>query len=426
MNGPGNQKKFNSQWPLWLEKEVKNNLWKLVTPALLTLAALTDRSKYSIDIVDEEFQQVDTDSYYDIVAMYTITPNVKRAYDWSKYFKAKGSWIVLGGVHATVMPEEASEFADTVLIGEGEYIWPKFLKDYEEGQARSFYNQPVGEVKVEDSPLPAFELLPASGRKIIPIQTARGCPHGCRFCNVKSLYGKGYRCKSVERVELEINRVIDLCRGSTIYFTDDNLFCNMERAKKLMEVVGGYNILWYTNSDLSFGMDEKFLKLAYKSGCRQVLIGFESITAKSLKDIDSNNFKMRHIPLYHEVIERIQSNGIGVVGSFIVGLDGDDQRVFDTLADFIFRSKLYGVSITMNTPYPGTESFKEMAGADRILTYDWDQYTIFQPVIKSSTMSSEELSRSYVNLLKKINSPEYTSQKLKYFKENIKNIKGKN
>ncbi|WP_432409025.1 B12-binding domain-containing radical SAM protein [Wukongibacter sp. M2B1] len=422
MNGPGNERKFNSQWPLWLEKEVKNNLWNLVTPALLTLASLTDRSKYSIELIDEEFQNVDINTDYDIVAMYTITPNVKRAYDWAKYFRAKGSWVVLGGVHASLIPTEAREFADTVLVGEGEYIWPQFLKDFEKGKAQNLYMQSIGRVKIEDSPLPAFDLIPESARKIVPIQTARGCPHGCRFCNVKSLYGDGYRSKSIERIDLEIKKAMELCRGSTLYFTDDNLFCKKERAKKLLHVVRDYKVRWYTNSDLSFGMDEKFLKLAYKSGCRQVLIGFESVTAKNLRGIDQSNFKMRHIPLYHEVIERIQSNGIGVVGSFIVGLDGDDHGVFETLAEFIFRTKLYGVSITINTPYPGTESFKAMSSANRILTYDWDQYTIFQPVIKSTKMSNEELNESYINLLKKINSPEYTAQKLQYFKENIKNI----
>ncbi|SCY70418.1 B12-binding domain-containing radical SAM protein [Alkaliphilus peptidifermentans] len=424
MNGPGGNRKFNSQWPLWLEKEVNNHLWRLVTPALLTLAALTDKSKYIIDVVDEEFQQVDTEAYYDIVAMYTITPNAKRAYSWSRYFKARGSWVALGGVHATIIPKEASEYADTVLVGEGEYIWPQFLKDFQEGKPQDLYFQPFGEVKVNDSPLPAFEFIPESGRRIVPIQTARGCPHGCRFCNVKNLYGREYRSKSIEKVGEEVNRVMDLCKGSTIYFTDDNLFCHMERAKRLLYLLGDYRAMWYTNSDLSFGMNEEFIKLAYKSGCRQVLIGFESITAKNLKDIDYTNFKMRHIPLYQETIERIQSNGIGVVGSFIVGLDGDDCSVFDTLADFIFQTKLYGVSITVNTPYPGTEIFKTMDSRNRISSYDWDQYTIFQPVIKSSHMTYEELNKGYINLLKQINSPAYTAQKLQYFKENIKNLRG--
>lgn len=423
MNGPGNGRRYNSQWPAWLDESVKNNLWKLVTPALLTLAALTDSSKYRIDLVDEEFQNVNTEEYYDIVAMYTITPNINRAYTWVKHFKRMGSWVVLGGVHVSVCTQEACTLADTVLVGEGEYIWPQFLKDFELGKQKNIYIQPTGEVDLEHSPLPAFELIPKSARSIIPVQTARGCPHACRFCNIKGLYGKSYRHKSFEKVALEIEKLVGLYNRSTIYFTDDNLFCDKDRAERLLSVVGEFSIPWYTHSDISFGLNESLIKRAYKSGCRQVLIGFESITPGNLEGVDNSNFKMRHIPMYSELIDRIQSNGIGVVGSFIVGLDGDNNKSFNDLADFIFKARLYGASITVSTPFPGTELFKEMALAKRITTYDWDKYTIFQPVITSAQMSPRELNDSYIKLMKKINSQECIANRLDYFKQNIKNLR---
>lgn len=420
LNGPGHEKKYNSQWPGWLEKAVISGLWRVINPAILVLAALTDRSKYSVDVVDEEFQEVDTMKRYDIAAMYTITPNVKRAYFWAEYFRKRGTWVVLGGVHATVLPQEASLYADTVLIGEGEYIWPGFLSDFEAGTQKKTYFQALGEVNIEHSPVPAFEYIPQNARRIIPIQTARGCPHGCRFCSIKSLYGMAYRPKSLDRVCQEIDNAVTVSRRSTIYFTDDNLFCHKDRARKFADQIKDYGISWYTNSDLSFGQDGVFLKEIYKSGCRQVLIGFESLNTANLKQMDQSNFKMRHVPLYEDTIDRIQSNGIGVVGSFIVGLDEDDEGIFERLKEFIFRTKLYGASITVNTPYPGTELFKEMDQAKRIATYDWDQYTIFQPVIKPGKMDKEKLEENYVNLLQTIYSQEFILNKIQFFKEKFK------
>lgn len=423
-NGPGNERKWNTTWHKELEAAVSRNMWKIVTPGVLVLAALTDSSYYKVDVVDEEFQEVDRSKYYDIVAMYTVTPNVKRTYMWAEYYRSRGTYVVLGGVHATMCPDEASIHADTLILGEVEYIWPEFLRDFENGEARREYAQSVGTVDINKSPVPSFELLPPNGRRLIPIQTARGCPHGCHFCNLRSLYGSIYRAKDVKLVEDELKAAKIVNNRATIYFTDDNLFCNEQRAKELLITIKKQSISWYANSDLSIGQNDELLKLAGESGCRQILIGFESINQANLKGLDENNFKSRQFQSYKDVIAKIQAYGIGVVGSFILGLDEDGKDVFDQTVKFIKDTNLYGANITVNTPYPGTRMFDKMLNEGRITTFDWDKYTIFQPIIQPLKMSIEELNEGYIRTIKEVNSAENIIKRIEFFKEQFKRLKG--
>lgn len=424
-NGPGNGKKWNTAWPGELEKAVDANLWKLVTPGVLLLAAMVDPSEYKVDLVDETFQSVDENIDYDIVGMYTVTSNVMRTYRYADAFRSRSAHVVLGGVHASVCPEEAGRHADTVLVGECEYIWPEFLKDFRAHRTKKRYVQPVGTVDINDAPVPAFDLLPPQGRRLIPLQTARGCPHSCSFCNVKSLYGKKYRPKKLDRVKNELQAVMNINPRATLYFTDDNLFYNVTRSRRFLDMLDGcgYRLNWYANSDLGIGRDEDLIKAAYKSGCRQVLIGFESLNRANLDGIDEDNFKHSNFNSYREIIERIQSNGIAVIGSFIIGLEQDVPGTFDQLADFIDKSNLYGASITVSTPYPGTKLFGELRRDNGIATYDWDEYTIFQPVIKHRHMSRAGLNEGYTKLLLEINAPRNIMRRREYFKNIIAGVR---
>ena len=420
--GPGNKRKWNSEWPEELENKIDAGSWKIVTPGVLAIAGLTDSLNYNIDLVDEEFQEIDANKNYDIVAFYTVTSNIKRVYKLAAYFKQKGSYIVMGGVHVCVCPDEAAPYADTIIMGEAENNWQLFLKDLKKGKPKRIYKEKVGVFDVNQTSVPRFDLLPENGRRIIPIQTARGCPHGCKFCNLRSIYGEGYRAKSIDKVTDEVEAALRVNPRAIIYFTDDNLFCYKERAKELVSRLAEYKITWYTNSDLSFGNDDNFLKTIYKSGCRQVLIGFESINAANLNNIDENNFKKHHHSSYKKIIENIQSNGIGIIGSFIIGLEHDKKDIFDDMIKFAYDTHLYGMSITVNTPYPGTIMFDKLKKEDEILTYDWNKYTIFQPVIKTKNMSIEELNKGYIRLLGEVNSPKHNLRKLVYFKEKGKQL----
>lgn len=416
-NGPGNHKKWNSALTDELENSIDKSLWKIATPGLLLIASLTDKSKYQTDVIEEEDFEIDFSVKYDIVAMYTITPNAKRAYYLAAKFKETGSYIVLGGVHVSVCREEATVYADTLLLGECEVIWPEFLKNFENGKQRKIYESKLGSVDLKQSPTPDFNYIGNAKKKIIPIQTARGCPHGCKFCNLRSLYGKDYRAKEITQVAREIEAALEVNPKATIYFTDDNFFCAKERAGRLLDCIKEYGVYWYVNSEISISDEIDLLDKAYDSGCRQILIGLESIRPETLIGQDENDFKSRYAKRYLDCIKHIQQQGIGVVGSFIMGMDGDNYESFEKTARFIWDATLYGANITMATPYPGTLLYKKLVSENRLLINDWDKYTIFQPIYSPVNLSIDDLNQGYVKLLETIHSDAYTNRKLVYFKE---------
>lgn len=422
--GPSQNSKWNIDFSKDLEMRLTKTLWKVTTPGPLVLASKTIEAGEDVYYVDEEHGEVRLDIKYDIVAMYLVTPNARKGYEWARYFKKRGSYIVMGGVHAAVCLSETKAHADTVLLGEGEYIWEDFLSDYKQNAPKRVYQQEIGCLDVNTSPIPAYHLIAQNSRAIIPVQTARGCPHGCRFCNVRNIYGLNYRYKDEQKVVKEIESALSCNSKAKIYFTDDNFFCDGERTRKLLNFLESLHIQWIANADISFGSDVEMIKSAYKSGCRQVLIGFESINSNNLEHIDVHNFKYEHYSSYPKVISNIQRHGIGVIGSFIIGLDDDDSSVFIKTEEFIYENKLFGANITVNTPYPGTPSFHSLKKQNRIRTYDWNQYTIFQPVITPKRMTYEELCSGYVKLMKSVHSDERNLEVIMHFKEIIKSLRG--
>lgn len=424
MNGPGCNKRWNSDWPPQVEESISASMWNVFTPGVLTLSSLCDSSTHAVDVVDEEFCQIDTNAHYDIVAMYLITPNAKRGYMLSELFRRHGAYIVFGGVHTLVCEQEAASCADTVLLGEAEQIWPEFLEDYEHARPKKRYVQNTGTLDISTSPIPDFQKLPENARRIIPVQTSRGCPHGCRFCNVKNVYGLEYRCKPYKQVEQEVQSALSVNRRAVIYFTDDNFMCRQERAVILLEQLMEQRFKWYANTDISLGDNEKLLRLAYKSGCRQVLIGFESLNESNLDGIDADNFKSKRVNQYKESIKRIQGNGIGIIGSFIVGLEMDDTDNFDRIYEFANQTGLYGVSVTACTPYPGTALFEQAKADGKVLTCDWDKYTIFEPVLTPGKMTVGELRKGYSDLISRLHSAQSLNTRLEVFKEQMRVNKG--
>jgi radical SAM superfamily enzyme YgiQ (UPF0313 family) len=422
MSGISGSGLYNAGWTKEIENAVNRGRWNVITPSVLLLAAIALEEAFEVDIVDEEFREIDQSRVYHIVCIYTVTPNVKRAYRYADKYRKEGTFIAIGGVHSSVMYKEASEHCDTIMIGEGEYTFRQFLTDYRSGTVKKSYVQKQGTVKMKDSPIPLYNYLNTGEQKLIPVQTARGCPHNCNFCNVNSLYGKGFRAKECEQIVNELVEIKKLPAAKKIYITNDNLLSSLEHFNQLTLVLKETAFTWYANTDISFGVQERYIRQAYDSGLRQVLIGFESIIKDNLYQLDTGNFKFRYLRRYKELIENIQSNGVGVVGSFMVGQLHDTEETFKYLEEFIYETKLYGASVTVMTPYPGTKLFYSMKKEDRITTYDWDYYTIFQPVIKADNLSMERVNELYLKLLEKIMSKEYINNKVRYFTKVYKEL----
>lgn len=423
MNGPSGDFRYNNLLPEHICHLINHSLWKVVTPSILVLASIALEEGFEVELADEAFREVDLEKHYDIISFYVITPNAKRSYYLAKKLKEKGCHIVMGGVHPLFMTEEVKQHCDTVMLGEGEVIFRKYLRDVKLNCVKAMYKQEKGKINIKNSPVPAFKILNHEEQKLIPIQTARGCSHACRFCNVRSLYGNNLRTKSFLQINKELAEAEKLQHGNMVYITDDNILSNQKHFKMLISIMKNTRFTWYANTDISFGADEQLIQKAWKSGLRQVLIGLEGVQESTLIGIDKDAFKQNYMTKYKEYIDKIQSHGIGVIGSFIVGNETDTPDTFKKLYEFILESKLYGASITVATPYPGTALYYKLEEEDKILTYNWDYYTIFQPLIKMKYITQSEFNKEYTNLLSALNSSEFKQMKLHYFSNIYKELR---
>jgi radical SAM superfamily enzyme YgiQ (UPF0313 family) len=398
---------------------------QLPSLALLTLAGATPAG------VEVEYVEVaDIPAYlerprldFDLVALSTYTARAPEAYQVAEAYRQRGVPVVFGGLHATVLPEEVAGHVDAVVAGEGELLWPEVIRDFQQGGRaglKPIYREArPGEFNLQQAPLPRFDLLQqvaeAAGAALnpvetgilprlgpynrIPIQTSRGCPWDCDFCAASKLYGPRYRLKPVARVLEEVDLVRSLWSRPFIEFADDNTFVNKAWAKELLSELATRNIRYFAETDVSVAYDDELLDLLYPSGCRQVLIGFESPRRESLQRIDLVNWKQRQHDRYLEVIEKIQSRGVSVCGCFIIGLDADTPAVFDELRRFIEQSRLLEVQITVLTPFPGTRLYDRFHREGRLLyPGDWGRCTLFDVNFRPLKMTVEQLEDGLMDL----------------------------
>jgi radical SAM superfamily enzyme YgiQ (UPF0313 family) len=358
---------------------------------------------------------------YDLVALTSYTAMAYEMYELADRYRAAGVPVAIGGLHASFAPEEAKEHADAVCVGEGETLWPEIVADFRRGGVgalRPFYREArPGTYDLSESPMPRFELLLGRRYNRITVQTVRGCPLDCEFCGASKLYGPKYRRKPLEKVLAELRRVKELW-GDNAFFelADDNSFANRRWAREFLEGVQDLDLRWFTETDLSIADDDELLGLLARSGCRQILIGFESVNPPSLENIDRANWKFKRLDRYADAIKKIQSYGVTVNGCFIVGNDGDDPSIFETLRDFIERSELLEAQVTILTPFPGTPLLSRLEREGRLL-YErfWDKCTLFDLVFEPKRMKPDELVEGHMWLMGEIyNQEQYTRRKRHY------------
>lgn len=366
-------------------------LWSGPNLGLLTIAALFPPD-WECVYLDGNLSEVDLDAGYDMVCVSAMTQQAVNAYTVLDAFRARGILTVMGGIHATILPEEAAQHADVVMAGEGEPLWQEFFRDYQNKKLRKIYREArPGSFALTDSPVPRFDLLEPYRYPLITIQTTRGCPHDCSFCAASKVFGRRYRRKSNSQILRELNMLNSLYPGRLILFADDNLFVNRRESKDLLGQIESMDIRYIAQTDVSVAQDRELLELMARSGCQWIVVGFESPSYESLQGLDNQNWKLRQMPRYVDSIKTIQSFGVGVYGTFIVGLDGDQTDIFDTTAEFVLHNNLFGANITVPTPLPGTRLREEMEKEKRILTNDWQYYTFWDVTIQPRNMTAEEL-----------------------------------
>lgn len=395
---------------------------QLPSLALLILAALTP------DDVELEYVEVadikgcdPKAGRYDLVALTSYTAMAYEMYDLADQFRAAGVPVVIGGLHASFAAEEAKAHADAVCVGEGELLWPRIVDDFRRGGAaglQPYYREASpGTYDLAASPMPAFEHLLGRAYNRITVQTVRGCPLDCAFCGASKLYGPKYRRKPIDKVVAEIRRIKELW-GDNAFFelADDNSFANRFWAREFLTAIRDLDLRWFTETDLSIADDDELLRLLAASGCRQILIGLESVNPTSLDGIDRVNWKLKRMNQYMDAIKKIQSYGVTVNGCFIVGNDGDDPGIFEALRTFIEKSELLEAQVTILTPFPGTRLLHQLQAEGRLL-YDriWDKCTLFDLTFHPKQMSPDELVAGHTWLMTQIyNQEQYTRRKRHY------------
>jgi radical SAM superfamily enzyme YgiQ (UPF0313 family) len=398
---------------------------------LLTLAGLTP-DQFAVEyheIADlrrtstETGSVLDLPDHFDLVAISTFTAQLKEAFEVADFYRERGVPVVMGGITVSSLPQETAAHCTSVVVGEGESLWPEVLNDFEKASLKPFYVQsPRGQFDLAEAPMPRFDLLDPDKYNRITVQTSRGCPHQCEFCASSILLTPRYKVKPVEKVIAEIQAIKRIWPRPFIEFADDNSFVHRAHFKQLLRELAKENLRWFTEADVRVAQDDELLGLMRDSGCQQVLIGLETPRAAGLNGLElKSNWKLRQQESYYAAISRIQSYGITVNGCFILGLDGDTPEVFDDVFQFVRDSGLYEVQITFMTAFPGTPLYRRLVREGRIIHENaWELCTLFDLNVRPKDMTLEQLQSGFVDLARKLYSADETNERRRKFKAMLK------
>jgi len=357
------------------EKKPGPKLFPSIGAALPLIAALTPPVFEEIRIVDGTTQEIPFDEPFDIVGISMMTAQSDEGYRICREFKKRGVHTVIGGIHPTLEPSESMMHADTVICGEAENTWLAFIDDFLQGRPKQLYRQKKM-INLKGSPVPRYDLMsPYNNTLYAFIQTSRGCPNNCRYCSVVKANGATFRYKSVEQIINEINTLRQLNPSTNIFFSDDNMFVNRNRLRKLLTGVSELNIGFAAQADIGVSKDEEMLELLSASGCQYLFIGLESVTEPGIASL--SKWKQRHFHEYQRSILQIKSYGIDVCGAFIVGTDDHDETIFPKIIDFAEQTSITNIHAGILTPFPGTPIRQSFVDAQRLLPKPWSNYDLF-------------------------------------------------
>ncbi len=369
-------------------------------PLNLALIASLTTDNWAVKIIDEQFDDF-TYEEANLVGITAFTAQINRAYEIASLYCKQGIKTVIGGIHASSLPEEAGKFADVIVCGEAEGIWPQVIKDFENNTLKKRY----------DGELAKMNMLPKARHDLLhadylysPIQTTRGCPMQCEFCSVHQFNGKKFRTRPVDDVLNEMEIMPD----KRMAIIDDNIIgytkSSQQRAIALFKgmIKRKINKEWFAQASINFADNDDVLKYAFEAGCRMVLIGIESEKLTQLKEQKKTlNIRYQH-DKYEEVFRRIKRNGISVLGTFIFGLDSDTVEDLHQRADYIINCGVDCYQTSVLTPLPGTKLYNKFKSHKRLIDInypeDWQKYHAFEVVMKPNQMSPQTLKKE-MNLI---------------------------
>ncbi|MBN1128955.1 MAG: B12-binding domain-containing radical SAM protein [Chitinispirillaceae bacterium] len=389
---------INPHNPLVSLVDSKQNRWNRYTVwkplGLLVVAALTP-AEWEITVFDENVNREDYSRLPkpDLVGITAFTSQADRAYAIASEFRQRSVPVVIGGIHATMCPDEAGQWVDAIVVGEAESVWHEVLEDVVSGPLKPVYNG--SRLALDAMPLARHDLL-AHGYRFGSIQTTRGCPLACGFCSVSAFNGRLYRRRPVDSVIKEFS----LIREKLVLVVDDNFIgtspVHIARTKELLRAMIDAKIRkkWIAQATINLGDDDELLSLAAKAGCIGVFVGFETTSVEGLEEINKK-FNIRKEQDIKNAVLRIHQRGIAIVGSFIIGLDVDKKGVGRTIAATAERYGLDSINVVFLTPLPGTRLWEEMTLKNRVVLNrslsDWRYFTLTFPVARYNHLSWREM-----------------------------------
>lgn len=356
-------------------------------PLTLTyLASLIPRNMdIKLTIVDEGIELLDMNKHNpDLVCISIMTGTANRGYEIADYYRSRKIPVIIGGVHATLCPKEVKKHADSVVIGIAERLFAGILKDAEKNVLKPYYvdKKPLD---ADNMPIPSRHLLNKKHYITInSILATKGCPNNCQFCAVPYAWGKKYYTRPIDKVIEEI-KTMD---GREVVFIDVHLLADREYAIRLMNALTPLNKIWFGLTTTEAVNDKEIINALAKSGCRGLLIGFESVMEKTLASL---NKSFNVLSTYKSLINDLHNAGIRVNGTFLFGTDEDTPDIFDKTVEVVDRLKIDLPRYSIFTPYPGTPVYSKLKKEGRIITNNWDLYDVEHVVFRPKHMSPEEL-----------------------------------
>lgn len=368
------------------------------------LAGLTP-SDIEVVMYDDRMERIPYEEPTDLVAITVETFTARRAYEISAEFRKRGVKTVMGGMHAMLIPEEVAAHCDCVIVGDAEPVWKTMLEDFQEGRLKSRYD-------VVQPECPQINVITRrdifEGKGYLPItllQFSRGCSHRCSFCASSVYFKARHFCRPVE----DVIREIKAQKRKLLFFVDDNIVCNHEKAKELFRALIPLKIHWVSQGSMDMLNDKELMELMVKSGCLGLVIGFESISPDCITEMNKNTNRRGSNDMYKEEIRQLRKWGLQTWAAFTVGHDGDTVQSIRATCDFAIRNKFTFAAFNILMPYPNTPLYEKMKQEGRLL-YDgkwWlhEDYRFNYASIVPKNMTADELTEVSFDCRRRFNSP---------------------
>lgn len=338
--------------------------WQMEPLAPATLAGLTPRDGIAIRFYDDRTERIPFDEPTDLVALSVETYTARRSYEIASEYRRRGVPVVMGGFHPTLVPDEAREYAEAIVVGEAEELWPQVIDDFRNERLREVYRQSgrpsLASVRPDRSIFAGKRYLPVG-----LVEAGRGCHFRCEFCAIQSYFSNTQTRRPIEEIVDEVRRI----KKPLIFFVDDNITSNMDEAKEFFRALIPLKIRWVSQASINAAHDEEFLGLIKASGCQGLLIGFESLNPANLRRM-RKSFNMMHGG-YERALENLRRHEIRLYVTFILGYDEDHGDTLEETLAFAERHKFYIVAFNHLTPFPGTPLYDRLRGEGRLLYDRW-------------------------------------------------------